>query len=117
MEAPALIDCEAAGRAFLIHYLQNLIYNESHQQNGNNSNKLNSKNKQKKKKKKKKKQINIEIDWDCDLEDYYALLGIKKYEMNISQDNLKRACKYLFYIFYVLNSKMSFYCFCILIEC
>ena len=97
-----------AGRAFLIHQLRKIQFsNETREAdneeklNNNNTNKnKGSKTKQQKKNNKKSKKnqsnqdIEVTIDWDCDLDDYYALLGIKKYEMNISQDNLKKACMF-----------------------
>ena len=82
MQPPIQIDVESVGRTFLIHYLQNIAYQQTNQ----------STKKTKKKKKKKKKEIMVKVDWDCGLDDYYALLGIKEYEMSISQDNIKRAC-------------------------
>mmetsp|Transcript_9171 Transcript_9171/g.8245 ORF Transcript_9171/g.8245 Transcript_9171/m.8245 type:complete len:600 (+) Transcript_9171:60-1859(+) len=85
MQAPLQIDVESVGRSFLIHYLKSIVYNASHQQTNKTTKKA------KKKKKKKKKEIEVIVDWDCDLDDYYALLGIKQYEMNINQDGIKRA--------------------------
>ena len=81
MQPPIQIDVECVGRSFLINYLKSIAYQQT-----------NRIKKTKQKKKKKKKEIKVEVDWDCDLEDYYALLGIKNQEMNISQDNIKRAC-------------------------
>ena len=86
MQPPIQIDVECVGRSFLIHYLKSIVYNASHEQSNQTTKK------QKKKKKKKKKEIEVKVDWDCELDDFYALLGIKQYEMNISQDNIKRAC-------------------------
>eukprot|EP00485_Elphidium_margaritaceum_P017521 CAMPEP_0202732822 /NCGR_PEP_ID=MMETSP1385-20130828/187856_1 /ASSEMBLY_ACC=CAM_ASM_000861 /TAXON_ID=933848 /ORGANISM="Elphidium margaritaceum" /LENGTH=556 /DNA_ID=CAMNT_0049399145 /DNA_START=31 /DNA_END=1697 /DNA_ORIENTATION=+ len=77
-------EVECVGRAFLIHYLKRIVYNASHDTTQHRRS-------QKKKKTKKKKDIKVQVDWDCPLDDYYALLGIKQYEMNISPDNLKRA--------------------------
>mmetsp|Transcript_55121 Transcript_55121/g.87948 ORF Transcript_55121/g.87948 Transcript_55121/m.87948 type:complete len:602 (+) Transcript_55121:89-1894(+) len=88
MQSPLQIDVESVGRSFLIHYLQSIVYNASHDTLTHHKSKQHTK---KQKKKKKKPSIEVQIDWDCPLDDYYALLGIKQYEMNISQDALKRA--------------------------
>ena len=86
------------GRAFFIHYLTEQLLTSESKQNSNNNKKPNvghvkkGKKQHRKKQKKPKQDIEIKIDWDCDNEDYYALLGIKHLEMNISQDDLKKAC-------------------------
>eukprot|EP01083_Nonionella_stella_P142478 440924_1 len=85
MQPVVNIHVESVGRTFFIHYLSQIVYNASHEPIKHH------KKKEKKKKKKKKKQITVTVDWDCPLDDYYALLGIKAYEMSISQDNIKRA--------------------------
>ena len=86
------IDVECVGRTFLIHYIKSMVYNSTHEQLQHDKQQKKTKTKQKKKKIKKK--IEVNVDWECPLDDYYALLGIKQYEFNISPDNLKRACMY-----------------------
>ena len=98
---PRRVSVVPVGRAFLLHHLRQIeflseqgAYNNGHIQHHHKKQQQSKKESKKKKKSNKKKDDNIEviIDWDCDLDDYYALLGIKKYEMNISQENLKKAC-------------------------
>ena len=96
MLPPLQLEVEPVGRTFLIHYLQEVLYNSAHANDvkpvGQKNQKKSKKGKKKKGKKNKGKDIDIEVDWDCPVEDYYALLGIKKYQFVISQDNLKKAC-------------------------
>ena len=97
MLPPLQLEVEPVGRSYLIHYLQELVYKSTHANDPEPQKKKKSKNKKGKKGKAKKGKndkmdIEIEVDWDCPVEDYYALLGIKKYQFNISADDLKKAC-------------------------
>lgn len=90
------ITAQPVGRSFLLQYLQTLVHENTihsinHKNSKTNTNKK-SKIKKKHKKPSKTNKITVEIEWDCDLSDYYSLLGIKKYGLHITHENIKKAC-------------------------
>ncbi|ETO09290.1 DNA-binding chaperone, partial [Reticulomyxa filosa] len=101
---------EPVGHGFFVHYLRQLVYNarvrtsegvnEEKQGDPNKKNVDQKKSGQKNKNKKSsgaqgsnQRELEINFEWDIKKDDLYGILGIKKYAMNCTCDEIKASYK------------------------